>query len=72
MGGPLRKYRVTLPGGRDTVMKLNEADAKRYDAEPIDEAGESAAAKTPEDPKQPAAPSNKARQARGKAAPGGG
>lgn len=29
---PLKKYEVTLPGGRTTVMKLNEADAERYGA----------------------------------------
>lgn len=30
MSGPLKKYEVTLPGGRVTTMKLNEADAERY------------------------------------------
>lgn len=32
MGGPLKKYEVTLPGGRVTTMKLNEQDAERYGA----------------------------------------
>jgi hypothetical protein len=30
MGEPLKEYEVTLPGGRTTTMKLNEADAERY------------------------------------------
>lgn len=30
MGGPLKEYEVTLPGGRKTTMQLNEEDAKRY------------------------------------------
>lgn len=34
VGGPLKKYEVVLPGGRKTVMKLNEADAERYGAIP--------------------------------------
>jgi hypothetical protein len=32
---PLEKYEVTLPGGRKTVMKLNEADAGKYNAVPL-------------------------------------
>lgn len=32
MGGPLKKYTVTMPSGAETVMKLNEDDAKRYNA----------------------------------------
>lgn len=35
VGGPLKLYEVTLPGGRKTVMKLNEADAGKYDAVPV-------------------------------------
>lgn len=30
VGGPLKEYEVTLPGGRKTTMQLNEEDAKRY------------------------------------------
>jgi hypothetical protein len=30
MGEPLKEYEVTLPGGRTTTMKLNDADAERY------------------------------------------
>lgn len=30
MGGALKKYKVTMPGGKQTVLKLNEADARRY------------------------------------------
>ena len=30
VGEPLKEYEVTLPGGRTTTMKLNEADAERY------------------------------------------
>lgn len=32
LGEPLKEYEVTLPGGRKTTMKLNEADAERYGA----------------------------------------
>lgn len=40
MGGPLKKYEVTMPSGVTTVMKLNDADARRYGvlAEPASEA----------------------------------
>ncbi len=78
MGGPLRKYHVTLPGGRTTVMKLNETDASRYETTPVDgqpepapeapEAGEKADEGAPDKSRTPA---NKSRTARGKAAPGG-
>lgn len=30
VGEPLKEYEVTLPGGRKTTMKLNDADAERY------------------------------------------
>jgi len=30
VGGPLKRYTVVSPSGVETVMKLNEADAKRY------------------------------------------
>lgn len=30
VGGPLKKYEITLPSGAKTVMKLNEADARRW------------------------------------------
>ena len=38
MGGPLKKYTVTMPNGTETVMKLNDDDAKRYgdNAKPAD------------------------------------
>lgn len=35
MSGPLKKYRVNMHG-RETVMKLNEADAQRYGGIAID------------------------------------
>lgn len=72
MGGPLQKYDVTLPGGRKTVMKLNEDDAKRYNAtlvgaapelEPEPEAAEAPA---PKPAAKKRAVSNKARTAANK------
>lgn len=43
MGGPLRKYRVTV-GSTETVMKLNPADADRLGGVPIDTVPEEEAA----------------------------
>lgn len=67
MGGPLQKYDVTLPGGRKTVMKLNEADAERYggtlvggEPEP-DSEPEAAEAPAPKPAAKKRATSNKAR-----------
>lgn len=78
MGGPLRKYTVTLPGGRETVMKLNEADAERYEGTLVDgQPDPEAPAPTVEEKADEGAPdkarvaANKSRTARGKAAPGG-
>lgn len=36
VGGPLRKYRVTMPNGVVTTMKLNDDDAERYGGVPLD------------------------------------
>jgi len=75
VSGPLKRYEVTLPGGRKTVMKLNEADAERYDATPID--GEQPTAPSTTEEKAGTAEnksrttSNKARTSRTKAASGG-
>lgn len=75
MGGALKKYEVTLPGGRKTTMKLNQADAERY--------GVASGKKETEIPDQPAEPtktetpvkkraaSNKSRTAANKGADGG-
>jgi hypothetical protein len=78
VGGPLRKYNVTLPGGRETVMKLNEADAQRYEGTLVDSQPEpEPAAPLAEEKADEGAPdkartaANKSRTARGKAAPGG-
>ncbi|MBT2477643.1 hypothetical protein [Streptomyces sp. ISL-94] len=79
VGGPLRKYNVTLPGGRKTVMKLNEADAQHYDGTPVDGEPEPEATAAPAEekadegaPDKSRTPANKSRTARGKAAPGDG
>lgn len=65
VGGPLKLYEVTLPGGRKTVMKLNEADAERYGAVPKDSSAPAAGAAKAEPEPKPAAKkrttSNKAR-----------
>ncbi|MFB9590774.1 hypothetical protein [Streptomyces racemochromogenes] len=70
MAGPLKLYDVVMHGV-PTRMKLNEADAERYGATPVE-----APAPEPAEPEQPEAKArtagNKARQARGKAAPGDG
>lgn len=36
VGGPLQKYRVVMPNGVETVMKLNATDAERYGGVPLD------------------------------------
>ncbi|MFE6868309.1 hypothetical protein ACFVFS_17305 [Kitasatospora sp. NPDC057692] len=62
MGGPLRRYRVVTGHGVETVMKLNEQDADRLGALPVDDIPEPG-------PKR----AGKARSgARNKAATGGG
>lgn len=78
MGGPLRKYNVILPGGRETVMKLNEADAVRYEGTLVDGQSEPETTAPPvEEKADEGAPdkartsANKSRAARGKATPGG-
>lgn len=70
MGGPLKKYEVTLPGGRKTMMKLNEADAERYGATPVGAPTE-AEASTAETTKARAT-RNKSRTATNKGGTGGG
>lgn len=37
MASELKRYTVVLPHGQETVMKLNETDAKRYGAVPLGE-----------------------------------
>lgn len=77
VGGPLRKYRVILPGGRTTVMKLNENDADWYGGEAVEPTeAPSVSDVAPEEKAASAqnkarAAANKGRPARGKAAPGG-
>lgn len=60
MGGPLKKYTVVSPSGVETVMKLNEADARRYGVleEPAAEEPEAEEATAPAKKR---ATSNKAR-----------
>jgi hypothetical protein len=73
VGGPLKKYEVTMPSGTVTTMKLNEDDAKRLGVldEPESDSAESAGGD-----EQPAAKkravSNKARTAASKGGAGGG
>ncbi|MFE2497089.1 hypothetical protein [Streptomyces scopuliridis] len=77
VGGPLRKYRVTLPGGRTTIMKLNENDAEWYGGEALDPAEAPSVLDVAPEEKADSAQNkartaaNKGRPARGKAAPGG-
>lgn len=62
VGGPLKKYTVTMPGGVETVMKLNAGDAERLGGVPLEEpqpAGEESAAAEPAAKKR--TPRNKAR-----------
>lgn len=77
MSGPLKLYDVVMHGV-PTRMKLNEDDARRYDATLV--GGEPKPAtdvKPPEEKADEEAPNkartspNKSRAARGKAAPGG-
>jgi len=56
VAGPLKRYKV-IQNGYETVMRLNEEDAKRLNAEPLD------AAPAP----KKRAPANKARTAANKA-----
>lgn len=78
VGGPLKLYDVVMHGV-PTRMKLNENDAKRYDATLVEteaSAPEAPESEGPEEAEEPEAKArsapNKARQARGKAAPGDG
>lgn len=64
---PLEKYEVTLPGGRKAVMKLNEADAGRYDAVPVDGGSRSAPAVDSEETAPEPRPAAKKRTASNKA-----
>ncbi|WP_326806650.1 hypothetical protein OHB04_02340 [Streptomyces sp. NBC_01775] len=74
MGGPLKKYTVTTASGVETVMKLNEADARFHRvgdcrSEPSGEEQEAA----PEKPQaKKRAVSNKSRAAADKGGAGGG
>lgn len=61
MAGPLKRYDVTLPNGVVTQMKLNEDDAKRLNATPVE-----AAASVVEIPEPEAKPQAKARTAANK------
>ncbi|MEV7364251.1 hypothetical protein [Streptomyces sp. NPDC091299] len=78
VGGPLKKYRFTTEAGHDTVLKLNEEDAKLRglgDDDLVDSTGgaadgEKAAPAAPN--KMRTASSNKARAPRGKGGEGGG
>jgi hypothetical protein len=81
VGGPLKKYEVTLPGGVVTTMKLNESDAIRYgvadqaepEQAPPDTTEEPAAEETVAAPAaKKRAPRNKARTAPDKGEGGGG
>ncbi|WP_338683941.1 hypothetical protein QD712_25830 [Streptomyces acidiscabies] len=71
MGGPLKKYTVVSASGVETVMKLNEHDARFHgvldepDPEPEPETAETAPAKK-------RAVSNKSRTAADKGGAGGG
>lgn len=71
VGGALEKYTVILPGGRETVMKLNEADAARYGVAKAPKAEEPAEQETSETPAKKRTPANKSRAAATKADSGG-
>ncbi|MFJ3878063.1 hypothetical protein ACIPW5_11445 [Streptomyces sp. NPDC090077] len=72
MGGPLKLYDVVMHGV-STRMKLNEADARRYNAVLVEPAPGSASVEEGSAPPEKArGAQNKARQPRGKAAPGDG
>jgi hypothetical protein len=78
VGGPLKLYDVVMHGV-PTRMKLNEDDAKRYDAtlvESEDSAPEAPGPESLDKTEEPSAKArsapNKARQARDKATPGDG
>lgn len=75
MGGPLETYEVTLPGGRVTTMKLNEADARRYGVLDAPDAGSDTEnpKQTPETetPTKSRTTRNKARTAADKGGAGG-
>jgi hypothetical protein len=47
VGGPLKKYRYTGPGGHETVLKLNATDAARYGLADDDLVHEQEDAETP-------------------------
>ncbi|WP_262702045.1 MULTISPECIES: hypothetical protein [Streptomyces] len=70
MSGPLKKYKVTLPNGVETTMKLNEADAAARgltDADVVPERDGDAVLSLPDDDHAPAAG-----QDSGESGPGGG
>lgn len=63
MGGPLRKYRVTV-NGTEAVLKLNEKDAEAYGdlAVPVED-GTADGRGTPAVPNKRRSPANKSRVA---------
>ncbi|WP_343998302.1 hypothetical protein [Streptomyces thermocarboxydovorans] len=71
MGGPLKKYEVTMPSGAVTTMKLNEDDARRLgvlkEPEPEKSAPEASAETTePQTDTEPQKAPAKARTPRNK------
>lgn len=52
MGGPLKLYDVVMHG-IPTRMKLNESDAERYDATPVDAPKVETVTEIPDVPPQP-------------------
>lgn len=56
VGGALKKYKVTMPGGKQTVLKLNEADARRYGVFEEPKAAAPKVEKETEVPDEPAEP----------------
>lgn len=66
MGGPLKKYRVTMPSGTVATMKLNEEDAERLGGTPVEDSSARDEGDTPAEP-DTATAAGKARSARNKA-----
>lgn len=63
VGGPLKKYQVTMSSGVEAVMKLNEADAERLGGTPLEAPASTPEATAPEvlGAKRRPAAANKAR-----------
>ena len=76
MGGPLKKYEVTMPSGTVTTMKLNEDDARRLGV--LEEPTETEVPDQPAQPTETRTPAkarttrNKSRTAADKGGAGGG